>query len=284
MKQAFTAHIERTSAPLKSGSLQNIAATLVVIARNHLNLGEPELDAMLRVKKKVSSDPAGMTEKNSRRLIQFNDWENVARLVSLPSVLMARANSDPENRMSALCAMHAVALTILLSCPMRAANLASLDLNRHLISSRSGTHTMYSIRIEGVDVKNRQPIEVELSRANSAVVHQYITKFRGNISRTKTTALFPQRGSSEPRLPGNLSAELSQRIDREVGLKVNAHLFRHLAAKLYLDAYPGNYETVRRLLKHKNIQTTIDFYAEMSSQHAHDSYSAILTTLGGRDE
>ncbi len=282
MKTAFTAHIERTGSPLKSGSLQNIAATLVVVARDHLRVSPHELEAMLSVKKRVSTNPKGMSAKNSQRLLQFNDWQNVARLVSLPQMLMDRARVNPATRSSALLAMHAVSMSILLSCPMRVKNLVSLDLERHITPHRNGTHTLYSIRIEGAEVKNHEAIEVKLGGAKSALLRSYISLFRGQLSNVKGTALFPRASDGLPRTPDNFGSDLKALICRETGLVMNTHLFRHLAAKIYLDSNPGHYETVRRLLKHKTVQTTIDFYAELSSQHAHDSYNEILSKFGGR--
>ena len=41
---------------------------------------------------------------------------------------------------------------------------------------------------------------------------------------------------------------------------MTAHQFRHAAAAIYLKEHPGQYETVRQLLGHRNIQTTINFY------------------------
>jgi hypothetical protein len=54
-------------------SLHNITATLIVIARNHLQLDQVELDKMRRIKKKASIKHKGMTAKNSKRLMQFNE-------------------------------------------------------------------------------------------------------------------------------------------------------------------------------------------------------------------
>ena len=189
MKQAFKAHIDRTGAPLKCGTLQNMAATLVVVARDHLGVSQTHLDEMLAVKKRVSTNPKGMTPKNSHRLMKFNDWQNVVRIVSLPDVLMERATASSKTRTAALDAMYAVAISILLSCPMRMANLASLDLDRHLTTTRTGRHTIYSIRIEGTEVKNHEPIEVRLTADNSAILHRYITHFRSKLTETKGAAL-----------------------------------------------------------------------------------------------
>ena len=57
------------------------------------------------------------------------------------------------------------------------------------------------------------------------------------------------------------------------------HQFRHLAAWIYLRAHPGDYETVRRLLGHKNVATTIRFYQEMEKLTASRRYNEIVTEL-----
>jgi hypothetical protein len=49
---------------------------------------------------------------------------------------------------------------------------------------------------------------------------------------------------------------------------VNIHLMRHLIAFAFLDANPGDYEGARQLLGHKQIMTTISFYAGMESAAA----------------
>jgi site-specific recombinase XerD len=281
MKAGLAAHMHRRGATDVSGSTQNIAATLTVIARHHLKLGKKKLEKVVDIKVKASVPLTGMCPKNARRLMQFDDEMNIARIVSLPRILMQRAIADPARRSSALLAMHAAAMAILLSCPMRVKNLSSLDLDLHLIPHRNRTHTTYGFRIEGVDVKNREPIEFSLNNGNSGLLHRYITTFRGALSEVRGTALFPKESDGLPRTPDNFSSDLMACIYRETGIEMNAHLFRHFGAKIFLDAHPGQYETVRRLLKHKNLKTTLKFYAELNSQHAHDAFSAILVKFGG---
>ncbi|WP_417463165.1 site-specific integrase [Kordiimonas sp.] len=282
IKIAFREILKRRSDKSVPVGLANIAATLAAICRHHLKMQSGDLKAILDLKKKVSANPRGMSSKNAERLAQFNDWENVVRLVALPSILMNRANGIPVGRTSAIEAMHAAALAVLLSCPVRMANLAGLDLDRHLRPSKRGSHTIYGIRIEGTEVKNGEPIEVVLNAKMSALLHRYIIQFRPQVSEIKGTALFPRPSDGKPREPHNLSSELVSRIKRETGLKVHPHLFRHLAAMLYLKERPGDFETVRRLLKHKRLQTTMDFYANLSSQWAHDHYDkVVLAKFGG---
>jgi integrase len=66
----------------------------------------------------------------------------------------------------------------------------------------------------------------------------------------------------------SLSDQIVKAIRRFTGLQMNVHLFRHLAAKLYLDRHPGAYAIVSRLLGHKSIQTTMDFYTAFEAAAA----------------
>jgi integrase len=47
---------------------------------------------------------------------------------------------------------------------------------------------------------------------------------------------------------------------------VTPHQFRHTAAKRFLKEYPGQYETLRRLLGHKDIGTTIKSYCSSEQE------------------
>jgi len=58
---------------------------------------------------------------------------------------------------------------------------------------------------------------------------------------------------------------MSDFIAREAGVEMTLHQFRHLAAKLFLDQHPDGYETVRRLLGHKSLETTMRYYRELEA-------------------
>lgn len=93
--------------------------------------------------------------------------------------------------------------------------------------------------------------------------------------------MFPRRSDGLPRATGQISQSLSGQIYRETGLRVHAHLFRHIAAKLYLSENPDDFETVRRLLKHRNFNTTMEFYAELSNQWAQQRYDEVVLSKWG---
>src|SRR5262249_703300 len=72
------------------------------------------------------------------------------------------------------------------------------------------------------------------------------------------------------------SSQIADLLYRELGVRVTAHQFRHLIGFLYLQEHPGNYEVVRRLLGHKDIATTVNFYAGMEMQVAAKTVDAAI--------
>lgn len=274
----------RRATPEVPVGIYNIIAALLAIARHHLRLPEPEIARISRMKGQIKPSNVGMTPKNRQRLGQFADWANVVRLVTLPQNLIEAARAQPDLKTAHLRAMYAAAVCILLSCPMRIKNLADLDIDRHLYTTGVGPSLRYTLRVDADEVKNNNHIEVKLTGKNSKVLHLYIMHFRHRLSQSDGTALFPRKGDGSSRRAVNFGQALGEEIYRETGLVMNPHLFRHFAAYLYLRERPGDYETVRRLLRHKKLETTMQFYAELSNQWAHEHYDdVVLKKFGGGD-
>jgi integrase len=59
-------------------------------------------------------------------------------------------------------------------------------------------------------------------------------------------------------------------------LEITPHQFRHAAAAIFLKHRPGEYETVRRLLGHRNIRTTVNFYCGLETIHATEAFGRII--------
>jgi len=62
-------------------------------------------------------------------------------------------------------------------------------------------------------------------------------------------------------------------------VRLTPHQFRHVAAKIYLDQNPGGFEVVRQLLGHKNMRTTINFYAGINTKRAGRAHSKLLMEI-----
>ena len=72
-------------------------------------------------------------------------------------------------------------------------------------------------------------------------------------------------GSKDAHLFG---IQVTERIQKVTGLRITLHQYRHAAAAVYLKHHPGDYETVRRFLGHRNIRTTVKFYCGLETIQA----------------
>ena len=208
---------------------------------------------------KVRHRPQGMNPKNKVRLDALRSDDARQRLFELPVQVARRlAGKHQPTIREAQTMQHACMLELLLHMPVRVKNLASLDLERHV--TRAAHDGMWRIAIPADEVKNEQPIDCVLNAESSGLLATYVTRFRPVLQVAPSTALFISQ-SGRRKGEHALSRQFAAFIKRELGLTINPHLMRHLAALTYLEDCPGDYETVRQLLAHRQIATTITFYA-----------------------
>lgn len=212
-----------------------------------------EVDSLLMYKRSK-----GMTRKNSECLRPFDDPATLRRLLLLPERLFARAKVDGDLYRAALAREDAVAIAIFLICPIRRKNMAEIQLDLNL--QRPGDGRVFLV-FEADQVKNAQRIEFELHKSVVDMVDRHLASRAPQLCPYGTPWLFPRRdGLGHVHLDG-LSGRIRRRIFKETGLKVNVHLFRHIAAMIWLTAHPGQYEALRRLLGHTTLSQTINAYA-----------------------
>jgi integrase len=80
-----------------------------------------------------------------------------------------------------------------------------------------------------------------------------------------------------------LSEQPTKRLYKETGLRITVHQFRHAAGALILKHRPGEYELVRRLLGHRNVQTTINAYVGLENVQASEIFGKIVLEHLGDD-
>jgi integrase len=73
-----------------------------------------------------------------------------------------------------------------------------------------------------------------------------------------------------------LASQVTRLLRRELGVRLSPHQFRHLLGYIYLLRHPHGHEVVRRMLGHRDIRTTIKFYAGMEMAEAARQYEAVL--------
>ncbi len=260
--------------------LSGMAAALLAIARYHVKLPPEKIEQLRNIKRSLKVDRPGLTDKNKERLAQFEDPYNLELLMLLPRRLVDRAErTKTKSSRMALDVMHAVAIEILLAVPMRSHNLATLDIERHFKWHGQGNVQTLSLAIPASEVKNGQSIEADLSKDTTRLIRTYLKCYRPQVSDDPGDWAFPGRYGG-PR--SHLAEEISKVIYRETGLVMNAHLFRHLAGMLYLQHRPGAYETVRRMLGHRKLDTTTSFYTGLESKWAIRHYDEVVLSRWGK--
>jgi hypothetical protein len=219
----------------------------------------------------------GLTGKNLaliRQVLTEGIWSQV---VSLPNALMRQARADQAHApvKAAVTAQLAVAIAILTFAPVRLTNLVSIGLDKNLIKP-GGPNSPFWLVYPHYDVKNRVNLEFELDEALTKLIDEYIHEFRPTLVRGSNAGwLFPGIAGG-PKTANMFSTQITERIQKATGVRITVHQFRHACGAIYLKHRPGEYETVKRLLGHRNIQTTINFYCGLETTQANEAFGKII--------
>ena len=227
---------------------------------------------------------SGLTPKNLQLIRQVLTPGVWSKVVSLPGALMQQARSAKDSApiKAAITAQLAVGIAILTFAPVRLSNLAGIELGKNLIKP-GGPDTPYWLVFPYYDVKNRVDLNFPFDQPLTDLIDEYVHEFRPALLRGANAPwLFP--GEDEKRKTTNaIGLQLSKRIAKAIGLRITPHQFRHAAAAIYLKHHPGDYETVRRILGHRNIQTTIDFYCGLQTTQATEQFGRLIRQQIGVD-
>jgi site-specific recombinase XerD len=219
----------------------------------------------------------GLTPKNLRLIRQVLTDGVWSEATSLPNVLMQQARLDKDHApiKAAVTAQLAAAIAILTFAPVRLSNLVSIELGQNL-SKPGGLQTPFWLVFSHYDVKNRVDLNFKFDQPLTDLIDEYIHEFRPALLRgANATWLFPGE-AGHPKHRVQFSKQITGRIQKAIGLRLTVHQFRHAAAAIYLKHRPGDYETVRRLLGHRDIQTTIRFYCGLETMQATEEFGKLI--------
>lgn len=279
-RRILTWYLDETDGRHPTAFIQGLAGTLVALARHWVKVPGAQLEQLLRFRRKTATRASGLTEKNRKLIRQFEDPVLRARLLSLPETLVAQARTrklSPVRRLQRI--QIALAIELLLAAPMRLQNLARLQLDRQL-QWPTGRDGQVLVSLLDHETKNAQPLEYGLNEHTKALLHEYLDLHRSRAQASRDAWLFLRLNGE--RVPdGALRDGITKAIQRELGVAMTPHQFRHLAAAIMLDARPGAIGLVRDLLGHRNIKTTVSFYAGMRTRQAGLEYDRILAASRG---
>lgn len=217
----------------------------------------------------------GPTDKNRQRLRQFRDPAKRDALLRLPSVLIAEARKTDHPIKAARIAEVAVAIAIETMAPIRLKNLAELEIDRHF--DRTVPGKLY-LTIPEYEVKNGAPLEFDLPERVRELLDTFLADFRPYLIAGPCPWLFAREDGTGHVHQTVLARRVTETIAERLGIEMNMHLFRHLAATLILDRDPGAYDLVRRILGHAELSTTMDAYVGMEAPSATRFLSELVET------
>jgi integrase len=255
-----------------SPQVAQIAGFLKDVARHWLKVDEATLDRFKKIASRLAMKRREMTAKNRERLGPFDDPIAVAAFLGLPQRLRRHVEADKRApKLKAIRAQMAAAIAILQATPIRSKNLCELDIQKQLIARGKRLYLV----IDGSAMKNGDPIEFELPFETVEIVGWYVRNYRPLLIREPTDALFPGE-SAKSKSASALAGQVKDTVFKFTGLKVNLHLFRHAGGKIFLDARPGQYEVLRRVLGHRSIATTTNFYTGAETRSAGKHFAEVI--------
>jgi integrase len=258
-------------------ALAGLAQFLPALARR-IGLPAETVDKLKRYKQRLKFERHGLAERHRPTLQRFDDPAAVEALVKLAQRIRREVHrAGRKGRREAKLMQTAVAIELLLMAPVRISNLASIEVSRHLVMVQTEPRSIH-LRFPGSEVKNRVDLKFPLPPETTDLIDLYIRDYRHLLADKPGDFLFPGKHGGH-KCNHALSHQVNVTVHKYTGLEMPAHRFRHVVGKIFLDRNPGQYEVVRQLLGHKNIKTTIEFYAGAEGAAAARHCSATILKL-----
>ena len=254
-------------------TIHNTAANLKSIAKHWLKADNTTLESMKRIVRNLAPVEQAASDKNRERLRPFQSEDVVRKLVDLPRSIRRKVEtSKSANARKKGLSTAALAIEILLIAPLRMANLAALHLDRHFRKVGNQLHLV----IPKEEVKNSVELEFILPSETVEMIDWFVANHRKADPRNRY--LFAGEGLDH-KCHSTMAVQIAGTVKSFLGLSVHPHLFRHIAATIFLKANPGQYEPVRLVLGHQRIETTTAAYAAQEETSARVHFAKTVLNL-----
>jgi Phage integrase family len=255
-----------------------VAVTLIAIASEWVKAPADTIATLKTLRGKLGTLPSGLTDKNQALLRRFDDPRLLSALIGLPDRMWHAARRKlATSRWPFIDLQSALAIDVLLHAPLRMQNLASLTFDANLHWSQ-GRRKPALVTIRGDETKNDVPLEFEIPTVLADRLQAYRNEIAPAVIGERPNAVFVTF-TGKPRTAAAIKVAIERTVLRYLGVKITPHQFRHLAAKISLDANPGAYELVRQLLGHKNLKSTTNSYAGIDTRRAGRAHADLIMKI-----
>jgi len=173
----------------------------------------------------------GISERNLRKLMQFEDDRIFSMLIALPGVIFGELESSRHQRGGsptydeAAQARWAIAIELLNTLPIRRETLVSLDAMRNFVRPKGGAPRFV---IFADQEKTGNLLEARLPERTWRMVALYRRQYRPLLEGAESSSfLFPGRATGHM-VPQALAHGITRLVRDRIGVHANPHIWRHL--------------------------------------------------------
>jgi integrase len=245
---------------------RDLGRALSQMAHEWVKVDDQVFTELKRLVGKVPAPVMTLTDKNKRALRQFDDPAVLRRLYRLPDRLWAEVWGDNKPTLRTLAkAQAALAVAILSYAPLRPQNLTALEFDTHLFLSKDA-HAISTLELPAHEVKNGMEAAYDIPPRVAKLLVEYRERFAPKIIGHRPTRVFVNIDGTAKNQATVASLVISF-VRKRAGIILTPHQFRHLSAKVMLDA-GEEYETLRQVLRHRSTRTTVGAYAGIDCRRA----------------
>ncbi|MFG6664318.1 tyrosine-type recombinase/integrase [Sulfitobacter sp. 916] len=302
LTEAARALFEANGGRNDTGYLVSVLKTVKKIAIGYAGVSDTEIDDIKSLIRFYETGRRGIAPKNKAKLRKFTE-ARIQSTIDLSGTVMTGINAEIDRRRKAkrkktgilpdrldvidlgLARDIAAVLAhdILLTRAPRSSNVIEARLD--WIAFQDGKAVL---SIPAPEVKGRKKGDpdyvVRLGERASRLMRNYIDKVRPLLLHSgddENPYLFPGQKGGQFKLNSpyrGLLRRVVRLLHQQVGVRINPHLYRHLVGWIWLKESMDNLPRVQRLLGHKSLQTTVEYYAELDETLVTDGWQTYLET------
>jgi len=190
-------------------------------------------------------------------------------ILELGDALMTSAgNEERDDVRRALLFRDGLILALIVHRPLRIANLAAIEIDRHLRTTEAG----FRIQFEGAEMKARRPYGCQVPKSLVGPLKRYLVEFRpvllsGSMNRLQSSALWIGRHGAGLK-PETVAAIVRSRTTAAFGEGLGPHIMRHIIATMVAEHSPENVTEVAAILGHQSLETSHGHYIHARAMEA----------------
>ena len=244
-----------------------LGKALIQIAHEWAKVDAQVVVELKRLIGKMPAPVMALTDKNKRALRQFDDPAVLRRLYALPERLWIEARRDKKLNFRTLAkAQAALAIGILCYMPLRPQNLAALEFDTHLFM-RAGPRAISTLELPAGEVKNGTELAFDFPPNIAKMLIEYRDRFAPTVIGHRPTRLFVNADGA-PKNQATVAGLIMTYLQKACRYRAHAAPVSAPERKGRPRRRTGEFETVKQLLGHKSIKTTVGAYAGIDSRRA----------------